>query len=121
MALWSLGWAMHRAARISGVLLAVGVIVTMASAPVAAQPAVTATWTVPSIIPSAMTYGGGPALATYDGRLYAAWQGAAWSRPRPVPQAMSLVSPGLAGYEGSLYEAWTPDTENSPIDYSVRS
>jgi hypothetical protein len=125
MALWSSGWAMRRAGRrkISWALPAVGVIVTMLSAPTAAQAAATTTtWAGPSTIPEAETYDGGPALATYDGLLYAAWQGqsspyhiwyatfngTSWSHQTEVPQAETnkYTGPSLGIYHGDLYVAW---------------
>jgi hypothetical protein len=125
MALWSSGCAMRRAGRrkISGALLAVGVVVTMVLAPTAAHAAATTVnWTGPSTIPSAETYDGGPALATYGGRLYAAWQGqsspyhiwyatfngTSWSHQAKVPQAETNqdTGPSLGVYDGDLYVAW---------------
>jgi hypothetical protein len=77
---------------------------------------------------------GGPALTVLDKKIYASWgpqatstidwasfTAAAWSKPKHVPGAASLVNPGLAGYHGSLYDAWTTHIEGSPIGYSVRS
>jgi hypothetical protein len=122
MAGWSLGSVKRRAARrrISAVLLAVGVIVTTVSG----QAADAATWTGPSTIPSATTYDGGPALARYDGLLYAAWQGKSspyhiwysaynaatgtWSHEatEPVARTNSEAGPSLAVYHGDLYAFW---------------
>jgi hypothetical protein len=125
MALWSPGRAMCRAGKrkISWALPALAVIVTVVSAPTTAQAASIATsWTGPGLIPSAMTYDGGPALATYDGLLYAAWQGqsspyhiwyatfngTSWSKQAEVPQAETneYTGPSLGVYQGSLYLAW---------------
>jgi hypothetical protein len=125
MALWSSGWAMHRASKrtIFQALLAAGVLVAMTSAPTAAQAATTTvSWTGPSTVPSAMTYDGGPALATYNGLLYAAWQGQSspyhiwyasfngksWSHQAEVPQAETnaYTGPSLGVYDGDLYLAW---------------
>jgi hypothetical protein len=92
-------------------------------------------WSAPLSLPNGgvLDYGG-PALTVLGKKMYASWgsqatstidwasfTGAAWSKPKQVPHAMSLVNPGLAGYKGSLYDAWTPDIEGSPVDYSVRS
>src|SRR5579863_10233506 len=101
MAVWS-GSVMRRAGRrkISGALLAAGVLVIMVPAAAQAAPTMVA-WTGPSTIPSAMTYDGGPALSSYNGLLYAAWQGqsapyhiwyatyngTSWSSQAEVPQA----------------------------------
>jgi len=137
MTFWSLGWLMRRAARrrISGVLLAVGVVVTTVSAPTAAQAAVMGTWTGPSIIPSAMTYDGGPALAKYDGLLYAAWQGqsspyhiwyatfngTSWSHQAEVPEAETneYTGPSLGVYDGDLYVAWQGQSSPYHIWYAA--
>jgi hypothetical protein len=122
MALWS-GSVMCRAGRrkISGALLAAGVLVIMVPAAAQAAPTMVA-WTGPSTIPSAMTYDGGPALASYNGLLYAAWQGqsapyhiwyatyngTSWSSQAEVPQAETNqdTGPSLGVYNGDLYVAW---------------
>jgi hypothetical protein len=137
MAIWSFGRVMRRAARrrIPVVLLAVGVIVTMASGPTAAQAAITGTWAGPSAIPSAMTYDGGPALAKYDGLLYAAWQGqsspyhiwyatfngSSWSDQAEVPQAETneYTGPSLGVYDGDLYVAWQGQSSPYHIWYAA--
>jgi hypothetical protein len=138
MAFFSSGWAIRRAKRrrIPGVLLALGVVITMVSAPTAvAQAAITATWTGPSTIPSAMTYDGGPALATYDGLLYAAWQGqsspyhiwyatfngTSWSHQAEVPQAETgeYTGPSLGVYDGDLYLAWQGQSSPYHIWYAA--
>jgi hypothetical protein len=124
MSFWWFGWVMRRAARrrIPWVLLAVGVIFTMVSATTAAQASIRATWTGPSAIPKAMTYDGGPALATYDGLLYAVWQGQSspyhiwyatfngttWSKHAEVPEAETneYTGPSAASFHGDLYVAW---------------
>jgi hypothetical protein len=136
MAFWSFGWVMRRAARRrrSRVLLAVGVIVTMLSGATTAQAAITAAWTGPSTIPSAMTYDGGPALVKYDGLLYAAWQGqsspyhiwyasfngTSWSHQAEVPQAETneYTGPSLGVYDGDLYVAWQGQSSPYHIWYS---
>jgi hypothetical protein len=94
------------------------------TAPTTAQAAATSplTWSGPSAIPSARTYDGGPALAKYDGMLYAAWQGqsspyhiwystfdgTSWSTEAEVPNAETneYTGPTLAVYGGSLFLAW---------------
>jgi hypothetical protein len=125
MALWSSGWATRRAGMrtISAALLAIGVLVAMVSVPAAAQATtITVNWTGPSTIPSAVTFDGGPALATYNGLLYAAWQGQSspyhiwyatfngttWSHQAEVPQAETNqdTGPSLGVYDGDLYLAW---------------
>ncbi len=92
-------------------------------------------WSAPVAFPhgSVLDYGG-PALSVSDSKLYASWDSqntstidwasfsaAAWTTPKTVPHAYSLVGPGLAGFNGSQYVAWTPDIEGSPINYSVHS
>jgi hypothetical protein len=137
MAFRSFGWVMRRAARrrISGALLAVGLVVTMVSAPTAAQAAIAAHWTGPSTIPSAMTYDGGPALAWYDGLLYAVWggqsspyhiwyatfNGTSWSHQAEVPQAKSneYTGPSVGVYDHDLYVAWQGASSPYHIWYTV--
>jgi hypothetical protein len=88
-------------------------------------------WVGPAGIPTAMTNGGSPALATYQGHLYAAWQGQSspyhiwysaysdktntWSVPATVPSALTnyRTGPTLAVYNGDLYVAW--QGQGSPI------
>src|SRR5579863_6420408 len=104
MALWPRPRAGMR--KIAGTLLAAGLIVAMLPASVQAAPA-TVSWAGPSAIPSAATYDGGPALASYDGLLYAAWQGKS--------------SPYHIWYATFSGTNWSSQADGSPIDYSVRS
>jgi hypothetical protein len=114
-------------------LIAVCVCAVLGTGPLvgraAAGPAVK--WVPPAGIPTAMTNGGSPALATYQGHLYAAWQGQSspyhiwyaaysdktntWSTPATVPSALTnyRTGPALAVYNGDLYVAW--QGEGSPI------
>jgi hypothetical protein len=79
------------------------------------------TWNAPSAIPSAES-SGAPALAQYDGDLYAMWigqsspthlwyaafNGKKWTKQAEVPSALTdqYTGVGLAAYKGSLYVAW---------------
>jgi hypothetical protein len=90
-----------------------------------------AKWVGPSGVPTAMTNGGSPALASYDGLLYAAWQGQSspyhiwysaysgktntWTAPVTVPHALTnyRTGPALAVYDGDLYVAW--QGQSSPV------
>jgi hypothetical protein len=137
MAFWSSGRVVPRGARlrISGRLLAVGVIAALVFAPAAAQAGPMFTWTGPGTIPSAMTYDGGPALASYDGLLYAAWQGQAspyhiwyatfngtsWSAQAEVPEAETneYTGPSLGVYNGDLYLAWQGQASPYHIWYAA--
>jgi hypothetical protein len=137
MAFWSFGWVTRRAARwrIAGALLAVGVIFSVVSGPTAARAAVMVTWTGPSTIPSAITYDGGPALAKYDGVLYAVWQGqsspyhiwyatfngTSWSAEAEVPQALTneYTGPSVGVYDGDLYVAWQGQSSPYHIWYAT--
>jgi hypothetical protein len=138
MSLWSSGRARRPAGRriISRPLLAAGVIVVLVPALTAARAAAaTPSWTGPSTIPSAMTYDGGPALATYDGLLYAAWQGqsspnhiwyatfngTSWSQQAEVPHAETNqdTGPSLGVYDGDLYLAWQGQSSPYHIWYAA--
>jgi hypothetical protein len=91
-------------------------------------------WSAPVALQGGGVLDHGGALTVMGSKMYASWDtqatsttewasfnAAAWSTPKQIPHAMSLVGPGLAGYNGKLYDAWTPDIEGSPIDYSVHS
>jgi hypothetical protein len=93
-----------------------------------------AKWMGPYTIPSAMSYEGAPALAVYDGLLYAAWQGqsspyhiwystyngATWSPQVEVPHALTntYTGPTLAVYDGDLYLAWQGQSSPYHIWYA---
>lgn len=80
-------------------------------------------WTSYTAIPGALTNGYTPALASFDGYLYAAWvgqsspyhiyyarfNGSTWSAHSTIPSALTTryTEPSLAVYEGDLYAAWT--------------
>jgi hypothetical protein len=90
-----------------------------------------AKWTHPAGIPTAMTNAGSPALASYDGLLYAAWQGksspyhiyysafdhktSTWTPEATVPLALTnyRTGPAMAVYNGKLYVAW--QGQSSPV------
>jgi hypothetical protein len=101
-------------------LVAVGVLATLVSAPKLAHAAATSAsaWTTPKAIPKAET-AGGPAVALFDGLLYAAWvgktgntiwysdfNGTSWSAQKKVPSALTSAGPALSVYGGELYLAW---------------
>jgi hypothetical protein len=91
-------------------------------------------WTSPAGIPSAETNGGSPAVVTYDGKLYAAWQGesspyhiwysvyngSTWSPEATVPNALTnyRTGPALAVYDGDLYVAWQGQTTPFHVWYA---
>jgi hypothetical protein len=91
-------------------------------------------WIALGSIPSAQTTGG-PALANYDGDLYAAWggelspthiwysvyDGTSWTAQAEVPQALTMQasSPALGVYGGNLYLAWLGPSNPHHIWYST--
>jgi hypothetical protein len=107
-----------------------------ASSPAAVHAAPTApdSWTAPGAIPSAKTYGP-PALAVYNGLLYAAWGGEAgpagiwysayngttWTTQAKVPSALSsaYIGPALAVFNGELYAFWEGDSLPPGVWYSA--
>src|SRR5580658_9370744 len=83
-----------------------------------------ASWTKQATQPQASS-ANGPALAVFDGRLYAAWTGRTtnklfyasynghtWTKQATEPQASSGSAPALAVFDGRLYAAWTGRTTN---------
>jgi hypothetical protein len=122
--------------QILGTLL-VMVCLLAVMAPGVAQAAVAATakWYGPDTVPSAITYEANPVLATYDGLLYAAWQGqgspyhiwystyngTTWSAQQEVPNAVTneYTGPTLAVYDGDLYLAWEGQASPYHIWYSA--
>jgi hypothetical protein len=114
----------RRTRRLTGLLSLAAIaiaIATSSSSPAHAASAAHDSWKAPAAIPSAKTYGP-PALAVYDGLLYAAWGGASgpagiwysayngtkWTPQARVPSALSppYVGPALAAYNGDLYAFW---------------
>lgn len=91
-------------------------------------------WGTPAGVPSAKTYGP-PALAVYNGLLYAAWGGEAgpagiwysaytgtgWTTEAKVPSALSppYVGPALAVFNGDLYAFWEGASTPSGVWYSA--
>ncbi len=141
MPVWSSGPVVRcpgRSRRITGALVAVAcVLAATVAASAAAQAAgagPAAKWSGPYTIPSAMSYEGAPALAWYDGLLYAAWQGqsspyhiwyatyngSTWSAEAEVPGALTntYTGPTLADYHGDLYLAWQGQSSPYHIWYS---
>jgi hypothetical protein len=110
-------------------LLAVGLVAAFSIGPGTARAARTSptAWTSPTAIPATNSYGW-PAMAAFNGKLYAAWTGAAgmgsvhvwysafngtsWSTPAKVPLALTIqyTAPVLGAYNGSLYVAWIGST-----------
>jgi hypothetical protein len=119
---------------LSAVLLVTAIVAVPAGAAVST---ISPAWTAPAGIPAAMTNAGSPALASYDGLLYAAWQGASspyhiwysaydsstdtWSPEAEVPSALTnyRTGPALAVYDGDLYVAWQGQSGPIHIWYSA--
>jgi hypothetical protein len=99
-----------------------------------ARAAMPAAWTTPASIPSAITNGGSPALADFDGHIYATWQGqsspfhiwysafngTSWSASKAVPGATisEEIGPALEANGGVISVAWDPNNGPTGIDYS---
>ncbi len=118
---------------------AVGLLSLVATALAAAASIPTAvhagpdSWRAPAAIPSAKTYGP-PALAAYNGLLYAAWggesgpagiwysayNGTSWTTQAKVPSALSspYVGPALAVFNGDLYAFWEGDSTH--LEFGTR-
>jgi hypothetical protein len=122
----------RRSRRTVGVLLvAAGVVAGVASAPRVARaaPSLASAWTSAKTVPKAVTTAG-PALAVFDGLLYAAWTGKAspyhlwyasyngttWSAQKEVPTALTgeVDGPALGVYNGELYLAWLGQSASAP-------
>ena len=120
--------------RITALAAGVAAIGTAGTFAMAAANATTApSWTKQATEPQALT-ANGPALAVFDGRLYAAWTGLTtnkvfyasfngkkWTKQATEPQASSANGPALTVFDGRLYAAWSGRTTNKVFyaDYNI--
>jgi hypothetical protein len=90
-------------------------------------------WSAPTAIPSAETIST-PALADYDGLLYAAWtgnsstrhiwysafNGTSWTAQTTVPSALTnITGPALGVYGGDLYVVWEGQSKPYQLWFSA--
>jgi hypothetical protein len=119
-------------------VLAAALLVSATSGPRVARaaPASPTAWTAPVTIPGSSSIGS-PALAEFNGKLYAAWTGSGgsgvvhvwyssfngttWTKPAKVPSALTIQysTPALGVYNGALFFAWVSSaTPNQQLWYS---
>jgi hypothetical protein len=122
--------ARHSRRTVGVCLVAAGVVAAAAFTPRVAHaaPTLASAWTSPSAIPSAVT-SAGPAVANFDGIVYAAWtgqsspyhlwystyNGTAWTAQKEVPSALTgeVEGPALGVFNGELYMAWLGQSGSS--------
>jgi hypothetical protein len=113
----------------------VGVLAGVTSFPVTVVAGPLAGWAAPAAIPSAMTHAQGPALAEYNGLLYAVWagqsspyhlwysafNGISWTAQEEIPSALTNyeTGPSVASFGGKLYVVWQGQSAPFYLYYST--
>jgi hypothetical protein len=121
--------------RVAAFALVAGMVAAVVTLPAAAIAGPLSSWTPPASIPSAETHAQAPALAEYDGLLYAVWagqsspyhlwyaafNGTSWSGQAEIPAALTNyeTGPSVAVYDGDLYVAWQAQSLPTNIWYSA--
>jgi len=107
---------------VAALAVASGLLVGVVASPMTALAVSPAAWTSPAAIPSAETHAQAPALATFDGLLYAVWagesspydlwysayNGTSWTTQAQIPSAVTNYETGasMAVYNSNLYVMW---------------
>ncbi|MGD0084281.1 MAG: sialidase family protein [Acidimicrobiales bacterium] len=107
---------------VAALAVAGGLLAGVVALPTTALAVSPAAWTSRAAIPSAETHAQAPALAAYDGLLYAVWagqsspyhlwysayNGTSWTAQAEIPSAITNYETGasLAVYDSKLYVMW---------------